>query len=812
MYTKRRFVRILILFLLISINVKADALPEEINDSLLLSKAFTSFENEDYAKALPIFKQLEELYPEDAEYKYYLGVCQLKMNTELINAVSNLEVALNKKVNNVVAFSLAEAYHKTLQLDMAIRYYNEFKSKYKNDTFGVERKIQMCKNGLLFINTYRNLNLSESSEIGEKDFYKSYSLPGFSKLLVNFEDSTSKELMCSTYKDDFIYYSKTAENTKNGSDLYRKKDKKEEILTVLNTKYDEAYPFMSPDGKTIFFSSTGFDSMGGFDIFKSTYDKTTDSWSKPQNLGFPINSSHDDLFFVLDSTGTKASFSSTRESPKGKLMVYTVDYSPKADRRIVRGYEKLTYLANLSNLNKLRENEFVLGKFEFKIKDSLIYTSINDFRSPKAKDLFIQAKKDQSASKQVFQEINKLREKLIFLAKDEEKIVSDQIVALDEISIKLNEKVMFQFDNSRLIELKLYPKPITENGDIENIIAQKGPVNTIKKYTSLQNNSVSGISYNVFLGEFTETDFIPLSTNLNSIMIQKKDKDINEYFIGPYSSYESAKNSYLTVKTKFEKSRIVAFNNGIALMTADIYSESDEMEFIANDKIIDKTKESIDDKMNRIILESEELTKQNTIDRPKIDLPPVNTNLLFESAIVAEQGVEEISTNELTSAQNITPSSLNLTPDLMKTNNQVSGGVIVELLADENTEAIETVSKEIIVEEVKLLEKENVDKRNENISESKYPVFKVQVAVFSGKVPAFVENKLNDFKDYKVEYLSVSNTGRTVCNVGNLASYKTAGNLKFKLEQAGFKGAFTVAYLGGKQIKVSEAIKLLTFN
>ena len=52
-----------------------------------------------------------------------------------------------------------------------------------------------------------------------------------------------------------------------------------DLGTVVNTKYDEDYPYMDADGETLYFSSRGHNSMGGYDMFKTTYDAFNDTWS-----------------------------------------------------------------------------------------------------------------------------------------------------------------------------------------------------------------------------------------------------------------------------------------------------------------------------------------------------------------------------------------------------------------------------------------------------------------------------------------------------------------------------------------------------
>jgi outer membrane protein OmpA-like peptidoglycan-associated protein len=98
----------------------------------------------------------------------------------------------------------------------------------------------------------------------------------------------------------------------------------ENLGKTINTMQDEEAVFIHPDGKTLFFSSKGHKSMGGYDIYKSTFDGT--KWSKPQNLGAPINTEGDDLFFVLDASGKKAYYSSAKDG--GKQNIYEINFIP----------------------------------------------------------------------------------------------------------------------------------------------------------------------------------------------------------------------------------------------------------------------------------------------------------------------------------------------------------------------------------------------------------------------------------------------------------------------------------------------------
>ncbi|UZR95456.1 OmpA family protein [Chondrinema litorale] len=85
---------------------------------------------------------------------------------------------------------------------------------------------------------------------------------------------------------------------------------------------DEDCPFVTNDGKTIYFSSKGHNSIGGYDIFVSHWNEAENKWSEAKNLEMPINSVGDDMYFVLDKSETHGYFSSYREGGKGGMDIY----------------------------------------------------------------------------------------------------------------------------------------------------------------------------------------------------------------------------------------------------------------------------------------------------------------------------------------------------------------------------------------------------------------------------------------------------------------------------------------------------------
>ncbi|MGD9329261.1 MAG: hypothetical protein PVH48_09870 [Cyclobacteriaceae bacterium] len=96
----------------------------------------------------------------------------------------------------------------------------------------------------------------------------------------------------------------------------------ENMGAYINTRYDEDGPFIHPDGNKLYFSSKGHSSMGGYDIFYTEYQEDKKRWGRPVNMGFPINSAADDVYFVWSADGERAYFSSQRADTYGNTDIY----------------------------------------------------------------------------------------------------------------------------------------------------------------------------------------------------------------------------------------------------------------------------------------------------------------------------------------------------------------------------------------------------------------------------------------------------------------------------------------------------------
>lgn len=94
----------------------------------------------------------------------------------------------------------------------------------------------------------------------------------------------------------------------------------------INTSFDETYPMFKGDESSIVFSSNGHFSIGGFDLFETTFSEELKSWTAPKNLGYPINTAYDDNNIVFNLNGRNAYKSAVRSDSRGMMDIYRLTF------------------------------------------------------------------------------------------------------------------------------------------------------------------------------------------------------------------------------------------------------------------------------------------------------------------------------------------------------------------------------------------------------------------------------------------------------------------------------------------------------
>ncbi|UII30734.1 OmpA family protein [Fulvivirga ulvae] len=202
----------------------------------------------------------------------------------------------------------------------------------------------------------------------------------------------SENAVSETSSSDVILYTSNRPGGEGGIDIYYCiKDEKgnwyksKSLGAVINTKYDEDSPFLAHDGKTLYFSSSGHKGYGGYDIFRSVYDSASGEWSAPENLGYPINTPDDEIFFQMTADGRRGYFASVREGGIGFTDIFMIKYHGDKDHTpavfLTKEQEQLfktLEAEQLAQSNKFEEHELKLMDHTHKIFFNTDQSAIKD--------------------------------------------------------------------------------------------------------------------------------------------------------------------------------------------------------------------------------------------------------------------------------------------------------------------------------------------------------------------------------------------------------------------------------------------------
>lgn len=161
----------------------------------------------------------------------------------------------------------------------------------------------------------------------------------------------------------------------------------------VHTYEQQNYPYLMPDGQTLYFAKCGDESLGGYDIFVTRYDADSKRFLRTENIGMPFNSPANDYMFIIDEHTRLGWFVTDRRQPEGKVCVFifrpsdTYDTYPYkednleqaiATARIPAFTPDRSYLASLSETQH-KQQLFIV------INDATVYTDFSQFHSPAAR-------------------------------------------------------------------------------------------------------------------------------------------------------------------------------------------------------------------------------------------------------------------------------------------------------------------------------------------------------------------------------------------------------------------------------------------
>jgi hypothetical protein len=258
-----------------------------------------------------------------------------------------------------------------------------------------------------------NIQIIDSIIVDKNNFLKTY----FVGEETGTFEQTNNTVVYENQLKDRRYFGKKAGNGQfrlNSQSKIQDKWSDEKPLNIPSDGLgDDNYPFVMPDGITIYYASTGNGSIGGYDLFVSRYNSDNDTYLSPNQLGMPFNSTYNDYMMVIDEVNGIGYFATDRFLPENKVVIYTfipnseVKPIESDDEQLLVNRAKITSIRNTwlpnvnyrTNLEKIRATiakektqPKVKKNFTFVINDNIVYYTLSDFESDAAKKSYLQSK------------------------------------------------------------------------------------------------------------------------------------------------------------------------------------------------------------------------------------------------------------------------------------------------------------------------------------------------------------------------------------------------------------------------------------
>lgn len=195
----------------------------------------------------------------------------------------------------------------------------------------VEDIVGLSGDGETLLLYYNNEKGFDDIFISHKD-KKQFTRPEMLSLTVNSEQKEEAAMI--SPDGNWIFFSSNRPGGYGGMDIYFSRrlpngewSNAKNAGPNINTEYDDSYPYLAPDGVTFFFSSQGHNSMGGYDLFRCSWNAADQFFSMPENLAFPVNTPDDNKTISVTKSGRYGYIADYRANSTGDLDIYKVTFT-----------------------------------------------------------------------------------------------------------------------------------------------------------------------------------------------------------------------------------------------------------------------------------------------------------------------------------------------------------------------------------------------------------------------------------------------------------------------------------------------------
>ena len=346
-------------------------------------RAFEAYKLAQYATAKVDFQQLLARDPESDSYNFHYAVC-LYHTENKSNARKYFEFVANRSVAFCDAhYYLGKIHHLSYRFNDAIASFKSYLACNPSDGLNAKKEITYCNNGNVLLEQPKSLTTLVAQLATKETFIQKFDIEEIGgkiyadPSLQTKADKKKAYIPICYYKrgDTYKFYASYGDDPAQLSLFYIQRISqdvwsKPTQLALSSPASDLVYPFFDSQAKRLYFSSNGFNSMGGFDLFSVSFDPETNTLGTVENLDFPFSSAADDFFFVpLNPSATIAWFASDRNVATGRIEALKVSYAVNAGNLIALSGQ-FTDLVNPKNT-----------RIQIKVKDTQDGTEYGPFTS-----------------------------------------------------------------------------------------------------------------------------------------------------------------------------------------------------------------------------------------------------------------------------------------------------------------------------------------------------------------------------------------------------------------------------------------------
>lgn len=359
---------------------------EEPNDEELakVNKFIEYANNGKQLKKHPVDVKFENMGDEiNGEYNEYLPYASI--NEDFIIFSTNRKGTMG-------GFELGDGYYPDVYLGKLKRNRDKYsKARSIGGMFNSEYSEEVAGGSsdgcYFFFNTdvdYQILNLKVSYRAPRK---RSYPNP---VLLDGINEKNSNEIAATITNDgSLIIFASDRKGGYGGYDLWMSKKLPTGAWGIpvnmgptINTEFNELYPMFNHTQSSIYFSSNGHFSIGGFDLYETTFSEDLKIWTSPRNLGYPVNTAYDDFNICYNASGRNAYKSMVRDDSFGMMDIYRLTFGDAIPTyTVVKSHIYADSTINITELLASKENEIqsaqgILDSMKIAGSDSLTIDSL----------------------------------------------------------------------------------------------------------------------------------------------------------------------------------------------------------------------------------------------------------------------------------------------------------------------------------------------------------------------------------------------------------------------------------------------------